>query len=208
MLDTEQKLAIVSTRACGLSYQQVQHGFERKFRKPVPTRANIRLLVNKFKRTGSVLDEKRSGRLAISKDDVQCIQQAIERSSSASICSLSNQIDIPRTTVWRALHFKLKKRVYHLQLRDYLNNTFRSTWIGRDASKHWAPCSPELTPSDFFARGVMNTKVYRTKVPELHDLWQSIHEAAQVLTPNMLRDVFRATVERWEQCLEMEWGQA
>jgi hypothetical protein len=49
--------------------------------------------------------------------------------------------------------------------------------------------------------------VYRTKVPDLHDLRQRIYEAAQALTPNMLRDVFRAAVERWQQCLEMEGGQ-
>jgi hypothetical protein len=49
--------------------------------------------------------------------------------------------------------------------------------------------------------------VYKTKVPHLHDLLQRIYEAAQALTPKMLRDVFRAAVERWEQCLEMEGGQ-
>jgi hypothetical protein len=48
-----------------LSYQQVQQNFEQKFRKPAPTKANIQLLVNKFKGTGSVLDEKRSDSLQI-----------------------------------------------------------------------------------------------------------------------------------------------
>jgi hypothetical protein len=28
------------------------------------------------------------------------------------------------------------------------------------------------------------------------------------LTPNKLRDVFTATLERWQQCLEVEKGQA
>jgi hypothetical protein len=49
--------------------------------------------------------------------------------------------------------------------------------------------------------------MYKAKVPDLHDLRQSIIEAAQALTPNMLRDVFTATVERWQQCLEIEGGQ-
>jgi hypothetical protein len=61
-----------------------------------------------------------------------------------------------------------------------------------------------LTPADFFAWGFIKSKVYKTKVPDLHDLQQHIYEAAQALTPNMLRDVFRAPVVRWEQCLEME----
>jgi hypothetical protein len=80
-------------------------------------------------------------------------------------------------------------------------------WIGRAASKLWAPRSPDLTPLDFFVWGFIKSKVYKTKVPDPHDLRQRVYEAAQALTPSMLRDVFRATVERWEQCLEMEEGQ-
>jgi hypothetical protein len=59
-----------------------------------------------------------------------------------------------------------------------------------------------LTPLDFFARGLI-----KSKVPDLHALRQRIYEAAQALTPNMLCDAFRATVELWEQCLQMERGQ-
>jgi hypothetical protein len=50
--------------------------------------------------------------------------------------------------------------------------------------------------------------VYKTKFADLHAVRQRIYEAAQALTTNMLRDVFRATRERWEQYLEMEGGQA
>jgi hypothetical protein len=46
MINIEERVAIVSTQLRGLSYQQVQQNFEPKFRKPAPTRANIRLLVN------------------------------------------------------------------------------------------------------------------------------------------------------------------
>jgi hypothetical protein len=49
-------------------------------------------------------------------------------------------------------------------------------------------------------------KVYKTKFPNVHDLWKRIYEAAQALTPNMLRDVLTATVKRWEQRLEMFEG--
>jgi transposase len=114
MINTEEREAVVCLRLHGLSCQQVQRSFERKFRKPAPSRANIRLLVNRFKRTGSVLDEKRSGRPQTSEDGVGCIQQATEQSPRASVRPLSNQLDIPRPTVWRVLHFKLKKREYHL----------------------------------------------------------------------------------------------
>jgi hypothetical protein len=79
MLNIEDRVAISSARMRGLSYQQVQQAFERKFRKPTPTRANIRLPLNKFKRPGSALDEKRSGRPQTSVDDLGRIQQAIAK---------------------------------------------------------------------------------------------------------------------------------
>jgi transposase len=105
MLNIEERVTTVSAGLRGLSYQHVQHSFERKFRKPAPVRASIRLLVNRFKRTGSVLDEKRSGRPQTSEDDVGCIQQATEQSPSASVRHLSNQLHIPRTTIWRVFAF-------------------------------------------------------------------------------------------------------
>ena len=72
--------------------------FERKFHRSTPTRANIRISVRKFKRTGSVLDEKLSGGPQISENDVEQIQQGIELSPGASTRRLSNELDIPRTS--------------------------------------------------------------------------------------------------------------
>jgi hypothetical protein len=100
----------------------------------------------------------------------------------------SKRLDILRITICRVLHFEFKKWVYHLRVCDYLNNSFRITWIGRAARKHWVPRFPYQTPLDFFALGFNKSK---TKVPDLHDLWQA-------LVPNMLRSVFRTTVEHWE----------
>jgi hypothetical protein len=85
MLSIEEGVAIVSVQLRGLSYQQMQQGFEQKFRKPVPTRANIQLLINKFKRTGSVLNEKCSGRPQTSEGNIGRIQRAIEQSPHVSI---------------------------------------------------------------------------------------------------------------------------
>jgi hypothetical protein len=68
MLNTEERVAIVSAPLRGLSYQQVQQYFERTFRKPTPARVYIRLLVNMFKRTGSVLDQKPSDTLQTSEN--------------------------------------------------------------------------------------------------------------------------------------------
>jgi hypothetical protein len=89
-------------------------------------------------------------------------------------------------------------------VRDYLNNTFSEHMDRHSCTETLGATLPHLTPLDFFAWGFFKSNVYRTKVPELHDLRQRIYEASQALTSNMLRDVFRATVERWEHCLGME----
>jgi hypothetical protein len=83
MLNIEERVVIFSAQLRGLNYQQVQHSFERKLRKPAPPRANVRLLVNKFKRTG---------RPQTSEDDAGRIQQATEQSPRTSIRHLINQL--------------------------------------------------------------------------------------------------------------------
>jgi hypothetical protein len=54
--------------------------------------------------------------------------------------------------------------------------------------------------------GVNKSKEYKRKIRIVHDLWQRIYDAAQALTPNMLHDVFTATVKGWEQRIEMDEG--
>ncbi|PSN33092.1 hypothetical protein C0J52_21438 [Blattella germanica] len=71
-------------------------------------------MVNKFKRTGSVADEQRTGRLT--DETIQRIQEAITRSLSASTRRLSRELDIAHTTVWKTLRFKLNKHAYHIQI--------------------------------------------------------------------------------------------
>jgi hypothetical protein len=83
-------------------------------------------------------------------------------------------------------------------VHGYLNNNFQNKWIGRAAPKHGVSRSPQSIPLDFFPQDFIKSKVYKTKVPDIHDLWQCIYEAAQALTFTMLCDVFRAIVERWE----------
>ena len=42
---------------------------------------------------------------------------------------------------------------YALRVRDYLNKVFTQRWFGRTGSIEWPPCSPDLTPMDFFFLG-------------------------------------------------------
>ncbi|PSN44487.1 hypothetical protein C0J52_09059 [Blattella germanica] len=78
--------------------------------------------MQKFQRTGSVQDVLRSGRPQISDQTVQQVSDAVTRSPKASTRRLSRELGIPQSTVWKILHFTLKKRAYHLQIRHALEH--------------------------------------------------------------------------------------
>ena len=61
-------------------------------------------------RTGSVADEQRSGRSPTSQERVETIREAIEHTPRGSSRRLSHELGIPRATVWKVLHFTLKKK--------------------------------------------------------------------------------------------------
>ena len=102
MLTKEERIAVVSASLRGMTYEQMQADFTRKFRKPGPIRLAIKNLANKFQHTGSVADEERPGRPAVPPDTVQNVQNAITRSPSASTRRLSKELGIPQTTVCRS----------------------------------------------------------------------------------------------------------
>ena len=128
MFTMEERIALVTFRLHGLTYEQVREAFTCRFRKPAPTRMNIRTLVNKFQRTGRVDDEERSGRPSTSQETVLRIQEAIERSptrwSTSPFCPYSSGF----------LKWNLPKQVGGSQ-------------------RLWASRSPDLTPLDFLFGG-------------------------------------------------------
>ena len=59
-----------------MTYEEARESFTRKFHKLAPTRHAIKKMVKKFKRTGSVTEEQRTGRPAVANETVQRIQEA------------------------------------------------------------------------------------------------------------------------------------
>lgn len=49
-------------------------------------------------------------------------------------------------------------------VKDDLNNTYGSQWIGQNGPVEWQPISSDLTPSDFFLWGWMKSIVYSTPI--------------------------------------------
>ena len=56
---------------------------------------------------------------------------------------------------------------FALFLRNCLNGTFPGRRIGRASPRLLVPRSPDLTPMDFFAWGIIKAKVYQVKINAL-----------------------------------------
>ena len=66
--------------------------------------------------TGSILDRKRSGRPSIDEETVDAVRVAFHRSPRKSIRVASNELAIPRSTVHKVLHKRLRLHAYKLQI--------------------------------------------------------------------------------------------
>ena len=67
-------------------------------------------------KTGSILDRKRSGRPSIDEETVDAARVAFHRSPRKSIRVASNELAIPRSTVYKVLHKRLRLHAYKLQI--------------------------------------------------------------------------------------------
>ena len=77
---------------------------------------------------------------------------------------------------------------YALRVRDYLNKVFTQRWFGRTGSIEWPPCSPDLTPMDFFFWDVVKNKEYvknKEKNPKtVNELKDCIYDAFREIDAN------------------------
>lgn len=91
-------------------------------------------------------------------------------------------------------------------VRQFLDESFPQSWIGRRGHIEWPPRSPDLTPLDFFVWGYLKSKIYATQPESLDDLRNRIINECRQITPEMLRNVR----ERFEQnlfyCMEVNGG--
>jgi len=82
----------------------------------------------------------------------------------------------------------------------FLDATFPGRWVGRGGPTAWPPRSPDLTPLDFFACGVIKDVEYRRKVRDLADLRQRIIEAVELITAHMLINTWQELEYRSDIC--------
>ena len=98
---------------------------------------------------------------------------------------------------------------YSIGVREYLDETFPLTWIGRRGSIDWPARSPDLTPMDFFFWEVLKDKVYSQKPKSVDDLKNYIRDAFQEINAqsDLCENVCRSVRDRLQSCVNQEGKQ-
>ena len=115
-------LTIQQKAQCVLWYNElksptaVQRKFRNEFGQDPPHTNSIKRWFKNFMETGSILDRKRSGRPSIDEETVDAVRVAFHRSPRKSIRVASNKLAIPRSTVHKVLHKRLRLHAYKLQI--------------------------------------------------------------------------------------------
>jgi hypothetical protein len=93
----------------------VQRNYRRVFEKD-PDKKIIKAWYDKFLATGSVLRQSGSGKKCTSDETVEHIMEAFQRSLTKSIFRASLELNIPRSTVHKVLHKRLRLHAYKVQI--------------------------------------------------------------------------------------------
>jgi len=70
---------------------------------------------------------------------------------------------------------------YHRDVRTFLDSNLQGHWIGRRGTFEFPPCSPDLTPLDFYLWGTLKDVVYCKKPATLGDLCAEIRVACAAI---------------------------
>ena len=106
----------------------------------VPSREAVRLLVNKFRETGSILDNKRNvKRRVLTEQKLEEIEERLENSPQKSLRRLAQETDISEASAWKATKL-LKLKPYKVTVgqellpRDIQSRVSFCNWILRNVN--------------------------------------------------------------------------
>jgi len=89
-------------------------------------------------------------------------------------------------------------------VRAYLDENLPGQWIGRSGAVEFPPCSPDLTPLDFYLWGTLKDVVYCKILATLVVLWEEIETACAAIHVDTLVSVAQAVVRRNQKCLDAD----
>jgi hypothetical protein len=131
------------------------------------------------------------------------------RTSLQAICSYTcwkinpfHSLTTTTTTTTTFLFFNSK--VHQLILLNIIHNclnmNFSGRWTRRRGPITWLPCSPDLTPLDFFLWDYVKDHVYSQRVNMPDELKAWITAAFPYFTKDMLQCVLQEVDYRWDVC--------
>jgi hypothetical protein len=88
--------------------------------------------------------------------------------------------------------------------REYLDEMFPGRWMGRRGPIEWPPRSPDFSPPDFFAWGVVKDAVYSKKPTSIDQLQNEIVDAFQQISTDLCKKVCRSVESRLRKCIEAD----
>ena len=91
-------------------------------------------------------------------------------------------------------------------VRDWLDETFPGTWIGRGGPIPWPPRSPDLTPPDFYLWGYLKSKVYARTPETIPQLKKIIEEEMRAIPLEQIQRSCRAVHRRLHKCIKAGGG--
>jgi len=88
--------------------------------------------------------------------------------------------------------------------REYLEEIFPGRWIGRRGPVEWPPRSPDLSPPDFFAWGVVKNEVYSKKPTSIDQLQSEIVNAFEQISIDLCKKVCRSVESRLHKGIQAD----
>jgi hypothetical protein len=113
------------------SVTQTQRNYRTQFNKQPPSDNAIRDWHRRFLETGSVHDRKRSGRPGVSDECVERIRESFVRSPTKSTRRASRKLLLPRSTVHKVLHKRLRLCAYNACIMKVLEIVEGELWCVR-----------------------------------------------------------------------------
>ena len=88
-----------------------------------------------------------------------------------------------------------------INVRNYLNQEYPNSWIGRNGPIAWPPRSPDLSVLDFFLWGMVKNKVYRRTYQTIDELRGSVLECFNAIDRRSIRKATNSVLKRCNVCI-------
>jgi hypothetical protein len=122
----EQRVSLKTHYKYGKSYAETVRKLRGIFgRRNAPYQSTVKRMIKKFEETGSIMDSKLPvrHRTVRSVDNIAAVSVSVAESPGTSLRHLSQQLDIPRSTMQQMLTKDLHLRAYKIQLTQELKPT-------------------------------------------------------------------------------------